>query len=112
MDQADIAGHKLSFKQIFNFGRQIFITNFNKCDGAGRPGDTGSAGAPGVGNPRPIDPLSRPRFTILSGPDANSCASCHNEPNTQFDSESRLAYLSCWSRLVDNNDFPANFDEG
>ena len=80
LDQDDIASGKLSFKQIFRFGQQIFITNFNKCDGAGRPGTAAQAGAHGVGNPRTPDPFSGPRFTMLSGPDANSCASCHNEP--------------------------------
>ena len=80
ISQADIASGKLSFKQIFNFGRKIFTTNFNACDGAGRPGSTGAAGAHGVGNSRPLDPISRPRFTGLSGPDSNSCASCHSEP--------------------------------
>jgi len=80
LDQADIASGRLSFEQIFNFGRKLFVTNFNRCDGAGRPADTGSVGVHGVGNPRPVDPLQGPRFTILSGPDSNSCASCHNEP--------------------------------
>jgi hypothetical protein len=80
LDQADIASGKLSFKQIFRFGQQLFITDFNKCDGAGRPGDTGPVGKPGVGTARTPDPFMGPRFTGLSGPDSNSCASCHNEP--------------------------------
>jgi hypothetical protein len=80
LNQADIASGKLTFKEIFRFGQQLFITNFNKCDGAGRPGRAGEAGAHGVGNERPINPLSRPRFTMLSGPDSSSCASCHFEP--------------------------------
>src|SRR5713226_6829489 len=80
LDQADIASGKLTFAQVFEFGRQLFITNFNACDGAGRPGSTGPVAAPGVGRPRTPDPFRGPRFTGLSGPDANSCASCHNEP--------------------------------
>jgi hypothetical protein len=80
LNQADIASGKLTFGEIFRFGQQIFTTNFNKCDGAGRPARDAAAGAHGVGNERPIDPLSRPRFTMLSGPDSTSCASCHNEP--------------------------------
>src|SRR3990172_1481236 len=80
LDQDDIASGKLTFKQIFRFGQQLFITNFNKCDGAGRPGNAAQAGLHGVGSPRTPDPFSGPRFTMLSGPDANSCASCHNEP--------------------------------
>ncbi len=80
LNQADIASGKLTFAQVFEFGRQLFITNFNACDGAGRPGSTGPVGTPGVGAPRTPDPFKGPRFTGLSGPDANSCASCHNEP--------------------------------
>lgn len=33
-----------------------------------------------MGRPRTPDPFRGPRFTGLSGPDANSCASYHNEP--------------------------------
>jgi hypothetical protein len=80
MNQADIAGGKLSFAKIFKFGQQIFITNFNKCDGAGRPGDTAPVAQPGVGKSRTPDAFKGPRFTGLSGPDSDSCASCHNEP--------------------------------
>jgi hypothetical protein len=80
LNQADIASGKLTFAEVFEFGRQLFITNFNACDGAGRPGSTGPVGTPGVGAPRTPDPFKGPRFTGLSGPDANSCASCHNEP--------------------------------
>jgi hypothetical protein len=40
LNQADIASGKLTFAQVFEFGRQLFITNFNACDGAGRPGST------------------------------------------------------------------------
>ena len=80
MSQADIASGKLTFPEVFDFGRRLFITNFNRCDGAGRPGNTGAAGLHGVGGERTPDPFRGPRFTHLSGPDANSCASCHNEP--------------------------------
>src|SRR3990172_3783399 len=75
LDQADIASGKLSFKEIFRFGQQLFTTNFNKCGGAGRRGDSGRVGRPGTGAPRTPDPFMGPRFTGLSGPDANSCAS-------------------------------------
>lgn len=80
LDQANIAKGKIPFKDIFDFGRQLFITNFNACDGAGRPGANAAAGLHGVGASRPIDALVNPRFTGISGPDSNSCASCHNEP--------------------------------
>jgi hypothetical protein len=80
LNQADIASGKLSFAQIFRFGQQLFVTNFNFCDGAGRPASTAAAGSHGVGVSRTPDALRNPRFTVLSGPDSNSCASCHNEP--------------------------------
>jgi hypothetical protein len=80
MNQSDIVNGTVSFADLFNFGQQLFTTNFNKCDGAGRPGRTATAGVHGVGSPRTPDPFKGPRSTILSGPDANSCASCHSEP--------------------------------
>jgi hypothetical protein len=80
LSQADIASGKLSFAQVFAFGQKLFTTNFNACDGAGRPGDTGAAGKHGVGVARTPDALLGPRFTSVSGPDSSSCASCHNEP--------------------------------
>jgi hypothetical protein len=80
LNQADIASGKLSFEKIFRFGQLLFITDFNKCDGAGRPGTDGRVAAPGAGKLRTPDPFMGPRFTGLSGPDSSSCASCHNEP--------------------------------
>lgn len=82
LEQADIAKGRHSFGEIFDFGRRLFVTNFNACDGAGRPGTNAAAGLHGVGGPRPVDPLDGPRFNGNSGPDSNSCASCHNEPGT------------------------------
>jgi hypothetical protein len=80
LSQADLAAGKIPFKDVFRFGQLLFITNFNKCDGAGRPGTNGAAGLHGVGDLRTPDPLEGPRFTMLSSPDSSSCASCHNEP--------------------------------
>jgi hypothetical protein len=65
---------KLSFPQMFRAGQSIFTTNFNECDGAGRPGTNGGVTL------RTPDPLEGPRFTRISAPDANSCAGCHNQP--------------------------------
>src|SRR5580692_11874155 len=74
VQQQDITSGKLSFDDVFGAGQRLFITNFNACDGAGRPGSTGG------GAPRPIDPVSRPRFTRVSAPETNSCAGCHAQP--------------------------------
>jgi cytochrome c peroxidase len=55
-------------------GRQLFKTKFNVIDGAGRPEATGDS--------KPTIRLRRdlPLFNRVAGPDANSCAGCHNEP--------------------------------
>ncbi len=55
-------------------GERLFIGKFTSADGAGRPNAT-----------QAIIPTKRRRpspfaFQRLAGPDANSCASCHNEP--------------------------------
>jgi hypothetical protein len=71
-DQASIL--KMQLGPVFAAGQQIFVTNFNACDGAGRPASTGT------GAPRTADPVLRPRFTRVSAPEANSCAGCHNQP--------------------------------
>jgi hypothetical protein len=72
LEQANVL--KLSFPKVFAAGQRIFVTNFNACDGAGRPGTTGS------GTPRTPDPALAPRFTRVSAPDASSCAGCHAQP--------------------------------
>jgi hypothetical protein len=54
-DQSSIL--KLPLVQVFGAGQRIFVTDFNICDGAGRPSTTGA------GSARAIDPLQRPRFT-------------------------------------------------
>ena len=71
IEQQDIVAGAYSFEEILNHGRSLFVAKFNACDGRGRPASTGadakrfSAG---------------PAFIRTSGPDANSCAGCHNEP--------------------------------
>ncbi|HKD68668.1 MAG TPA: hypothetical protein VKB84_17630 [Candidatus Binataceae bacterium] len=80
-DSPALAGHlnqsdviKMPFAKVFAAGLVLFVTNFNACDGAGRPGTNGGV------TPRPLDPLKGPRFTRLSAPEANSCAGCHSQP--------------------------------
>jgi hypothetical protein len=73
-EQADIL--RMPFAQVFALGQRIFVTDFNACDGAGRPGTTGGVA------PRTPDPAAGPRFTRLSGPEANSCAGCHSQPQS------------------------------
>jgi cytochrome c peroxidase len=55
-------------------GRRLFEARFTRVEGAGRPNATGDS-----------KPTLRPTpndlgFTRVSGPDASSCAGCHNQP--------------------------------
>jgi len=60
-------------EDLVRAGRELFETRFNLRDGAGRPGATGDS--------KPtIRPVSHSTFIRTSGPDANSCAGCHNQP--------------------------------
>ncbi len=54
-------------------GRRLFRTKFNLADGAGRPEATGDS------KPTPRTRMST-AFQRVAGPDANSCAGCHNDP--------------------------------
>ena len=54
-------------------GRRLFITAFNVMDGAGRPTATGDS------KPTIRAPVGA-SFHRIAGPDANSCAGCHNQP--------------------------------
>ncbi len=56
---------------LFEHGQKLFDARFNKLDGQGRPGSTGT------GAPRDPD---EPAFIRTSAPDANSCFGCHNLP--------------------------------
>ena len=53
LDQAAVL--KMSLPKIFDAGQQIFVTNFNICDGAGRPATRGN------GAPRTADSIQAPR---------------------------------------------------
>lgn len=72
MDQAAINAGDLRLDRIVRHGALVFSANFNYLDGRGRPASTGT------GAPR--NPLGQPEFLRTSGPDANSCAGCHNQP--------------------------------
>ncbi len=67
---------KMPFRKVFNAGQRLFVTDFNACDDAGRPGTNGGIA------PRTPDPAGGPRFTRVSAPEADSCAGCHNQPQS------------------------------
>ncbi len=70
--------YTLSTRDLIEFGKKLFTARWTSQEGAGRPM------AKGTGNPLsdPLAPLVFPRnFNRISGPDTNSCAGCHNQPD-------------------------------
>jgi cytochrome c peroxidase len=73
LDQADVESGKVRFADLFRHGQLLFDARFNRLDGQGRPAVTGHGQPRGPG---------QPEFIRTSGPDANSCAGCHNQPRS------------------------------
>ena len=70
---------RLSDRALVEHGRLLFDAKWTREDGGGRPLTTGTGSALAD----PGSPLVFPRnFNRISGPDANSCAGCHNEPRS------------------------------
>jgi hypothetical protein len=68
--------YKTPIPRLIDYGRSIFMANWTIQEGAGRPTSKGT-GAPSDAT----QPLVFPRaFNRISGPGANSCAGCHNQP--------------------------------
>lgn len=61
---------------LLPLGESLFSAKFTTLDGAGRPDATGAI------VPTKVRRRSHLAFQRLAGPDANACASCHNEPVT------------------------------
>ncbi|WP_425563084.1 di-heme oxidoredictase family protein [Luteimonas vadosa] len=72
LEEADIAAGRIGFDDVLAHGEQLFTAKFNRFDGQGRPAATGT----GVLR----DPEGQPVFLRTSGPDANACSGCHNDP--------------------------------
>lgn len=69
--------YRTPLPQLIAYGRKLFTANWTIQEGAGRPSTKGT-GAP---LSDATQPLVFPRaFDRVSGPDANSCAGCHNIP--------------------------------
>ncbi|MCE4540765.1 hypothetical protein LXT12_26400 [Pelomonas sp. P7] len=75
LDQTAIEAGKVQEGDLIEYGKYLFAARFTKLDGAGRPGSTGS----GLPTRRPT--INARALLRTSGPDANSCASCHSEPS-------------------------------
>lgn len=83
VEQTDINNGALSFQQISDHGKQLFIARFNRCDGSGRPETTGG------GDRRAIPTISDEGESISAGqiaklrtsaPDSDACSGCHAQP--------------------------------
>src|SRR4029077_7514563 len=71
--------YQLTIAQLIAFGKKLFTAKWTSQEGEGRPNTKGTGPAPPLSNPG--EPLVFPRnFNRISGPDANSCSGCHNEP--------------------------------
>jgi hypothetical protein len=64
---------KVGLKDFVADGERLFRTVFNTRDGVGRPNATGDS------KPTIRQPPAR-AFQRIAGPDASSCADCHNSP--------------------------------
>ena len=63
--------------ELIEFGKKLFMANWTEQDGGGRPLMKGT----GKELSDPSAPLTGIRaFNRISGPDANSCYGCHNQP--------------------------------
>jgi hypothetical protein len=69
--------YKMPILELLEYGKLLFNANWTVQEGAGRPMTKGT----GQVLSDPSRPLVFPRnFNRISGPDANSCAGCHNSP--------------------------------
>jgi len=72
-DHAQVAA--LPVDQAIGIGRHLFEARFTRLDGVGRPAATQSE------IPTRRVPGNFPPFFRTSGPEANSCRGCHNQPS-------------------------------
>ncbi len=69
--------YRLSLPYLIAYGQRLFTAVWTPADGGGRPLTKGT----GTPLTDPNEPLTFPRnFNRVSGPEANSCAGCHNLP--------------------------------
>lgn len=66
--------NKTDMEHLREIGEDLFKAKFTIHDGAGRPDATQAALPTKVRHRSPVS------FARMAGPDANACASCHNDP--------------------------------
>jgi len=78
VDQNALAGELApdDLQSLIKAGKLLFSTRFTTADGEGRPTATQAIIPTHFKHPRELS------FQRASGPDADSCASCHNQPIT------------------------------
>ena len=67
----------LSVVELIDHGRLLFEASWTNQEGGGRPLSKGT-GKPLIDDSAPL--VDARSFNRISGPDANSCAGCHNQP--------------------------------
>lgn len=87
IEQTDINSGALKYTEIREHGRNLFDARFNRCDGSGRPYTTGGGAPrnlPTIVGSEEGEPISAGQMEKLrtSAPDADSCAGCHNQPES------------------------------
>jgi len=74
---ADDDEFNLPTKDLIEYGKKLFMANWTDQEGGGRPLTKGT----GTSLSDPSKPLVGARaWNRISGPDANSCYGCHNQP--------------------------------
>src|SRR5437763_755445 len=69
--------YQIPLRNLIEHGQKLFAANWTIEEGGGRPLSKGTCSPLSDTS----DPLVFPRnFNRISGPDANSCAGCHNAP--------------------------------
>ncbi|MDA1190045.1 MAG: thiol oxidoreductase [Chloroflexi bacterium] len=101
-DQEAINAGQISVEELIRRGNELFVANFNKLDGAGRPETTDVED----NNFRSMR-VFPDNFNRISGPDANSCAACHSLPRLGGAGDNAANVFT----LADRLDF-ATFDGG
>ena len=74
LSHAEIAAGIVDLSEVIAVGRHLFTARFTHLDGAGRPAATAAE----VPTRRPVG--ASPDMLRTSGPDANACSGCHNQP--------------------------------
>ena len=108
VNQDDIDSGTLDIDEIVEAGELLFVASFNSLDGAGRPetADIVRDNNNTIVNMRPRQDFPN-NFNRISGPDANTCLSCHNLPRAGGGGDNSTNIFALADRLTN-----VNFDGG